>query len=328
MIQTVKCVRLALVLGFSLSCTVTSWAAEGTTVAGPIGGTDIRSAFLPPPGLYGALITSTASAYQLRDGAGQPRPGLDAVGIDAKAAAGAVLFVPDFKLLGGSIGLLGVGGFGSLCGQIKSSSPATCRTGFGDIYVETSWSRFFGTLRPSRESGALPIREGLAIGAGVGAVLPTGLYDSRIQASNGVTVGSNIYDVAPWVAFTYTTPAIFLDGTEISSKIYLNNYGRNPATDYVSGTNMDIDFAVSEHFGRWQAGVTGYYLKQFTDDTRGGVAVAPDGRRSEVLSLGGVINYDIPEARTSIKFKARTSVFAYNTAMVSLFVLTVAKKFN
>ena len=27
-------------------------AAEGTSIAGPIGGTDIRSALLPPPGLY------------------------------------------------------------------------------------------------------------------------------------------------------------------------------------------------------------------------------------------------------------------------------------
>ena len=328
MIQIVKFARLALPLCLLVSCTVTSWAAEGTTVAGPIGGTDIRSAFLPSPGTYGALITSAASAYQLRDGAGHPWAGLDAVGIDAKAAAAALLFVPNFKVFDGSIGFLGVAGAGSLCGQIKSASPATCRTGFGDIYVETSWSRFFGFTRPSRESGALPIREGLAIGAGVGAVLPTGLYDSRIQASNGVTVGSNIFDIAPWFAFTYTTPPLFMDGTEFSSKIYLNNYLRNPATDYVSGKNMDIDFAVSEHIGRWQVGATGYYLRQFTDDTRGGSIVAPDGRRSEVLSLGGVINYDIPEARTAIKFKARTSVFAYNTAMVTLFVLTVARKFN
>jgi hypothetical protein len=327
MVQIVKCVRLALALCGLLGCTA-SWAAEGTTVAGPIGGTDIRSAFLPPPGVYGALITSAASAYQLRDGAGQTRAGLDAVGIEARAVGAAVLFVPSFKLFDGSVGFLGVAGVGSLCGQIKSASPATCRTGFGDMYVETSWSRFFGFTRPSRESGALPIREGLAIGTGVGAVLPTGLYDSHIQASNGVTVGSNIVDVAPWIAVTYTTPPLLLEGTEFSSKIYLNNYARNPATDYVSGRNLDVDFAVSEHIGRWQVGVTGYYLRQFADDTRGGVVVAPDGRRSEVLSLGGVINYDIPEARTAIKFKARTSVFAYNTAMVTLFVLTVAKKFN
>jgi hypothetical protein len=28
------------------------WAVEGATAAGPIGGRDIRSAILPPPGLY------------------------------------------------------------------------------------------------------------------------------------------------------------------------------------------------------------------------------------------------------------------------------------
>ena len=110
--------RLALPLCLLVSCTVTSWAAEGTTVAGPIGGTDIRSAFLPSPGTYGALITSAASAYQLRDGAGHPWAGLDAVGIYAKAAAAALLFVPNFKVFDGSIGFLGVAGAGSLCGQI------------------------------------------------------------------------------------------------------------------------------------------------------------------------------------------------------------------
>ena len=77
---------------------------------------------------------------------------------------------------------------------------------------------------------------------------------------------------------------------------------------------------------RWQVGAAGYYLRQFEDDIRGGAAVAPDGRRSEVLSLGGVLNYDIPEYKAAIKFKARSSVFAYNTAMVSAFYLTFAKK--
>ena len=85
--------------------------------------------------------------------------------------------------------------------------------------------------RPSSEAGALPIREGLAIRAGLGAVLPAGLYNAQIQASNGVTVGNNIYDIAPSIAFTYTTPPLLADGTEFSSKIYLNNYFNNPATN-------------------------------------------------------------------------------------------------
>ncbi|MCK9919420.1 transporter [Microbacteriaceae bacterium K1510] len=324
--------KVALRLALGVCCVAIgaapSWAAEGSTVAGPIGGTDIRSAFMPTPGLYGAVILGGASTYQLRDGAGQTRPGLDAVGLNSKSAAGVLLYVPRFKVFEGSLGFLGVAGFGSVCGQITSANSERCRSGFGDIYVEGSWSRFFGFTRPSREQGAPPIREGLAVRAGLGTVIPTGLYDARTQASNGVTVGSNTVIVAPSIALTYTTPPLLADGTEFSSKIYLNAYGRNSDTDYVSGKNINVDFAVSEHIGRWQVGVAGYYLRQFTDDTRGGVAVAPDGRRAEVLSLGGVVNYDIPDLGASIKFKARTSVFAYNTAMTTAFYLTIAKKLD
>jgi hypothetical protein len=326
----VQVVRVALRLALGVCCAVIgaapSWAAEGSTVAGPIGGTDIRSAFLPGPGLYGALIFGGSSVYQLRDGSGAPRAGLDAVGLTSKSAGGAFLYVPNFRFFDGSVGFVGVAGFGSVCGQIRSASPATCRSGFGDVYVEMAWSRFFGFVRPSRDPDAPPIREGLAIKAGLGAVLPFGLYDAQIQASNGVTVGNNTLVVAPSLALTYTTPPLIADGTEFSSKIYLNTYGRNPATDYVSGTNVNVDFAVSEHIGRWQIGVAGYYLRQFTDDTRDGVVVAPDGRQAEVLSLGGVVNYDIPNIGTSIKFKARSSVFAYNTAMTTAFYLTLSKK--
>jgi len=303
-------------------------AAEGSTVAGPIGGTDIRSAFLPPPGLYGGVILGGGSTYQLKDGSGQTRAGLDAVGINSRSASGALLYVPKFQVFDGSLGLLGVAGFGRVCGQITSANPERCRSGFGDIYVEGSWSRFFGVTRPSRTPGALPIREGLAVRAGLGAVLPTGIYDARIQASNGVTVGSNTLVVAPSLALTYTTAPLLADGTEVSSKIYLNSYSRNSDTDYVGGKNINIDFAVSERIGRWQIGVAGYYLRQFTDDTRGGIAVAPDGRRAEVLSLGGVVNYDIPELGAAIKFKLRSSVVAYNTAMTTGFYLTLAKKLD
>lgn len=325
MAKTVSVLRL--ILAISVVCwTAPGWAAEGSTVAGPIGGTDIRSAFHGSPGLYGAIITGGSSVYQLRDGAGNPRAGLNAVGIDALVGGIALLYVPDFKVFDGSVALLGVGGGGALCGQITSANARRCRTGLGDFYTEVSWSRFFGFTRPSREKGALPIREGLAIGAGLGAMLPIGLYDARIQSSNGVTVGSNTLDIAPSIAFTYTTPPLLAEGTEFSAKLYMNNYARNPDTDYRSGRNTNVDFAISEHIGRWQVGVAGYYLRQFEDDVRGGVSVAPDGRRSQVLSLGPIINYDLPEYKAAIKFKVRSSVVAYNTAMVTAFFLTFAKK--
>jgi hypothetical protein len=286
----------------------------------------MRSAFLPPPGFYAAIVGVGATSSQIRDGSGQPRAGLNAVEINAASAGAVFLYVPDFKVFGGSIGFLGTAGAGTICGQIVSANPSRCRTDVGDPYVEMFWSRFFGFTRPSSDKTALPIREGLAVGAGLGVVLPLGAYDQRIQASNGVNIGNNIMDVAPSIAFTYTTPPLIAEGTEFSSKIYLNNYRTNSETHYKSGSNIDVDFGVSEHIGRWQIGAAGYYLRQIADDRRSGISVAPDGRQAEVLSVGPVVVYDIPEAAASIKFKVRSSVFAYNTAMVTTFVLGFAKK--
>jgi hypothetical protein len=318
---------LRLVLGITAGCWVLPcWAAEGTTAAGPVGGPDIRAAFLPGPGLYGALISLGTRSPQVRDGSGNPRAGLNAVDIKGGTAGAALLYVPDFKVFGGSVGILGVAGFGFLCGQLTSAVPSRCASGFGDSYIETNWSRFFGVTRPSRENGAYPIREGLAIATGIGVVFPTGPYNQRLQASNGVSIGKNIWDVAPSVAFTYTTPPWLAEGTEFSTKIYLNNYFKNSVSDYKSGTLLDIEFAVSEHIGRWQIGVAGYYLRQLEDDRRAGVPVAPDGRRLQTMSLGGVFNYDMPEIGSSIKLKLRTSVFAYNAGMVSSFIISISKK--
>lgn len=116
------------------------------------------------------------------------------------------------------------------------------------------------------------------------------------------------------------------EGTEFSAKIYLNNYFKNSVTDYKSGTLLDVEFAVSEHIGFWQIGLAGYYLRQLEDDRRSGVSVAPDGRRLQTMSLGGVFNHDMAEINTSIKLKVRTSVFAYNAGMASSFIVGVSKK--
>ena len=45
-------------------------AVEGNAAAGPIGGTDIRQALLPPPGVYGGLVGVHATAQQFNDGSG------------------------------------------------------------------------------------------------------------------------------------------------------------------------------------------------------------------------------------------------------------------
>jgi hypothetical protein len=189
--------------------------------------------------------------------------------------------------------------------------PKRCISGIGDPYIEVNWSRFFGTVRPSRYQGAYPIAEGLTVALGFGAVIPAGRYDA-LDAAQGLTVGNNLWVFAPTAAFTYMTKPILAEGTEFSARVYWNNYLTNPATQYSTGSLVNIDFAVTERIGRFQLGFAGFYAFQIADDKLFGVTLPPDGRRAEVLNLGGVLAYDMPEYGASLKIKALTFVLSRN----------------
>ena len=181
-------------------------------------------------------------------------------------------------------------------------------------------------MRPSHDPGAFPIIEGLTLDFGLGAIIPAGKYDANTQAMNGITMGNNTFDIAPSVAFTYTTPPLIAEGTEFSSKIYLNDYGTNPLTGYKAGPLIDVDFAVTEHIGRFQVGPAGVYLHEIADDHQFGAIVPPDGRKLEYLALGGVVNYDIAEIGAAIRVKALTTVTAENCGVSKVLVVSFLKK--
>ena len=303
-----------------------AWAVEGATAAGPIGGDDIRAAILPPPGLYGGVLGIYNAVTGYNDGSGHPAPALDAIGLRNYAGGAFFLYVPDVKILGGRIGFGGYEVGGQNCGQLTSTLPRRCAAGFGDPYLELDWSRSFGQVRPPTTAGAYPIIQGLVLNLGIGAVLPIGTYNQQTQAMNGVTPGTNTFDLAPSVAVTYTTTPLLADGTEFSAKLYWNNYATNPATQYHASPLVDVDFAVTEHFGRFQAGPAGFYLFQTGNDRQFGVVVPPDGHRLEYMALGGVINYDLAEYDAAIRFKANTTLFSENGVAAKLFIISFAKK--
>jgi hypothetical protein len=78
-----------------------SRAVEGPAAAGPIGGSDIRAALLPPSGLYGGAIGLYNAADGFNDGTGHPAAGLDAVDLRDSVGGPFFLYVPNFKVLGG-----------------------------------------------------------------------------------------------------------------------------------------------------------------------------------------------------------------------------------
>ncbi|MBI1385252.1 MAG: hypothetical protein GC150_10105 [Rhizobiales bacterium] len=318
--------RLALAALMISSSIAPCLAAEGSSAAGVAGGSDLGSALLPPPGLYAAGIAAFSQTEDFYDGAGRFVPLLDGLSIDGGVAALAVLYVPDFEVLGGRFGLLGSVSRARECGTLSVFLPRKCTYGWGDPYVEVNWSRFFGTLRPSAEPTAYPIAEGLALQIGLGLVIPAGQYDPVDYATFGVSAGNNVWDVAPMLAATYTTPAIFGEGTELSAKVYWNNYRTNEATGYRTGDNVTVDFALTEHFGRLQIGIAGLYGKQIEDDRAFGFRVPPDGRRTDGLSLGPVIAIDLPELAGSLKIKGLRSLEERNAVSGQGIAITYGMK--
>src|SRR5262245_38313629 len=107
-----------LVLGGLIRSDGPTDAAEGPVAAGPLGGSDIRAAILPPPGVYGGILGLYNHVNSLRDGSGHPIAGLDAVHIDAKVAGAFLAYVPNINVFGGSIGIIGVFTGGAECGQV------------------------------------------------------------------------------------------------------------------------------------------------------------------------------------------------------------------
>ena len=173
---------------------------------------------LPPPGVYAGTIQLFAETIEFLDGNRNPAPGLENAKLWKVVGGPFVYFVPDLKVLGGSVAVGAILPVGHSCGSLFIGQADQCASSVGDPYVEVDWARFFGRVRASSDSGAYPILEGLSVLVGFGVVIPVGSFDSRSPLAQALSLGTNIWDFAPTVALTYTTRPILADGTELSAK--------------------------------------------------------------------------------------------------------------
>lgn len=117
---------------------------------------------------------------------------------------------------------------------------------------------------------------------GLDVAMPTGSYDVDRFANTGL----NHWSFQPTIGYKYFDP----QGLEVavSSRVIFNT--ENPDTDYRSGDELVVDYAVGWNVGKVKIGATGYYLKQFTDDK--GPSVASDGHRGEGFAVGPSFTYN------------------------------------
>lgn len=117
--------------------------------------------------------------------------------------------------------------------------------------------------------------------------IPTGVYDSSALVNPGLN---------HWV-LRFNTLGTWRPSPawEVSYRLHTDINFRNPDTDYRSGQTVYLNWAAG-----WKPtppltlGITGYFLRQVTDDRQGGQVVGPDGNRVRVDGVGPCLKYVLP----------------------------------
>ncbi|WP_193076012.1 transporter [Pseudomonas sp. FME51] len=292
----------ALACGALLTCPTLVLATEGGQFSGPVGGSDIRSAYLPPhEGLYLSTFAGLSRGHKFTGSNGKSSPATPRGRISLNyVGLGAMYRYPGTWWGGSLASTASVYQAWNIYQRVGDTSDhQTTQT--GDVYSDLLiWSRYLGRTGEAGPAGAaLPY--GLTIAPAMSVVAPFGSYDKDRFAN----IGRNAWVYAPNISFSYLADPkwSFGEGTEFSARFYYQFSGKNTDTGYRSGDVGVVDWAVTQRMGLWQAGLAGTVAKQYSDDQVDDRDV-PGGNRMFVSSLGPVVNYDIPKLGAFAKLKA------------------------
>ena len=297
-------------------------AVEGAIYGGPIGGTDFRNAYLPPPGLYGAYADVPAMITQYNGNNGGKSLTLRRINFSENVSALGLLYVYPFRIAGGSLGTSVQ--FSYLDYSRFSVDNITQRSsGWGDMYSDIlKWNKYLGQSA-SPASGRRPLPYGLTVAAAYSMVFPIGQW----QPQKFVTSGHNDYFFTPNVSVTYLTKPNFLgDGIELDGHLYYDHALENSYDHYRDGDIIDLDFAIGERANHWQYGLAGYSASQIGRDTESSQPVPVHGNYFTAIKVGPIAEYDIPRLGLAFKAKVQFPVYIKNAVFGPTAVLSVGFK--
>ncbi len=263
---------------------VLATAAIGTATAKeggdqyPNGAETWLAGAVPPPGNY---FINYFGYYggDLQNGDGKDVPGAE---VDAWFNAFRFVQTTEHKILGGNYGWHVIV---PVVHQSIDLGGSKSVNGLGDITINP----FIVSWHEKNWHWAI----------GLDVNLPVGRYK---EGDARQSIGANYWSFEPLFAFTYLGDT----GWEVSAKIMYNIKTENsdyrqvpggPKKDYQSGDEFHFDYLVGKRFGPWGVGVSGYYLKQTTDDEIDGRTIdAVDGvwsrgRKGQVFAIGPTVSY-------------------------------------
>lgn len=243
-----------------------SFATEGGGSSYPMGADNYLSAAVPPPGFYTVLFAERYSADALRDNSGNKVP------VNFKVTANVVaprfIWVTNKKVLGGDLLHAAIVPLVNL--DVNVNGAGQSKTGIGDILF-TAFGLAYHHSPNLHSVAALDI------------VLPTGSYNVNDMAN----IGRNYWAIQPLYAVSYIDPK----GWNADAKIMVDFNFRNKDTNYRSGQEFHVDYAVGYGIANnWVAGVGGYLYQQTTNDKVNGVTVP--NNKGRAFAFGPSIKYD------------------------------------
>lgn len=239
-------------------------AAENGGSSYPMGAENYMSGAMPPPGLYSQFFVGHYEADSLRDNRG------DKVPVDFRVRANSVaprlIWVTEQRVLGGSLAFHALVPLVDL--KVTVNGQSQSKQGLGDI--------IFGPALGFHHSEKLHSILALDF------IAPSGEYDGGDLAN----IGRNYWVIEPVLAVSYVDP----NGLNVDAKTMYDFNLRNDATDYRSGQELHVDYAVGWGFGNgWVVGVGGYMLYQTTDDRQHGDRI--DDNKGRALAIGPSVKY-------------------------------------
>lgn len=265
------------VAAISLISIGTAYAKEGGDQY-PNGAETWMAGAVPPKGNYFINYTGHYGG-KLRDGRGKKVSGAK---VGAWFTAQRYIHMTDKKIFGADYGWHVI--VPLVHQNLRLGGASKSRNALGDVTINPlilAWHR-----------------DNLHWAFGLDINLPTGAYDSKDARRS---VGANYWSFEPLLAVTW----LHDDGWEASGKFMYNIKTKNKdfrpepgarKMDYKSGQEFHMDYLLGKHIGQWGVGVSGYYLKQTTNDkvdgsTLAGSAAWSRGRKGQVFSYGPTLSY-------------------------------------
>ncbi|NOV23953.1 hypothetical protein E5S69_10540 [Cupriavidus necator] len=248
-------------------CAMTSAnATEGGGTIYPVGTENYVCCALPPPGLYGMVFGQHYWTDEFKDNAGNTVP-LPGFRVRASAIAPRFVWVTKARIAGASLGMHAILPLVTL--DVKVPGASQSKTGIGDMV--------FGPVLGWHHSERLHTVLALDMFA------PTGSYNKTDLAN----IGRNYWAFQPIFGISYIDPA----GLNADAKIMYTFNTRNKDTDYRSGQEWIVDYALGWGIGNgWVLGAGGYLYQQTTDDRQGGATVA--NNKGRAFAIGPSVKYD------------------------------------